>query len=283
MKLYKTGNNGVLLEHEGAFYNKKVDSWDELVNRQGLYSLLLEELPGYERLKDGMPEDIELKAPIGSQEIWAAGVTYMRSMEARMEESKSAGGGSFYDRVYNAGRPELFFKAMAARTAGPGGTVNIRRDSDWDVPEPELTLFMSSSGSIEGYTVGNDMSSRSIEGENPLYLPQAKVYDACAGLGPCIFVTEKPLPAETEISLEIRRGEEVVFSGQTSTSRIKRSFLELRDYLFRECSFPAGCFLMTGTGIIPPDSFTLAVKDEVRISIAGIGTLVNYVSKAGLT
>ncbi|QEC52210.1 2-dehydro-3-deoxy-D-arabinonate dehydratase [Anseongella ginsenosidimutans] len=279
MRVFKTGSATVFIEHEGEFYQKDIPAWDTFINRKGLYSLLKEELKDFAKVAGELPEEAEFAAPVGSQEIWAAGVTYMRSMEARMEESKTAGGGSFYDRVYNAERPELFFKATAARTAGPGGTVNIRKDSAWDVPEPELTLFISSAGTIEGYTVGNDMSSRSIEGENPLYLPQAKVYDACAGLGPCIYVTEKPLPPETEISLEIRRGGQPVFTGRTSLSRIKRSFPELKDFLFRECSFPNGCFLMTGTGIIPPDDFTLALHDEIRISIPPIGVLVNYVGK----
>ncbi|MFS8618043.1 MAG: fumarylacetoacetate hydrolase family protein [Solitalea sp.] len=279
MRVFKTRSGKVLLEHENEFYQQEVPDWDAFINRKGLYSLLLQELATYEKMTDGLSPDVHLDAPIGSQEIWAAGVTYMRSMEARMEESKSAGGGTFYDRVYNAERPELFFKAMASRTVGPGGTVNIRRDSTWDVPEPELTLFISSSGSIEGYTIGNDMSSRSIEGENPLYLPQAKVYDACAGLGPCIYVTDQPLSRETEIGLEIRRDHRSVFSGRTTVSRIKRDFLELRDFLFRECTFPDGCFLMTGTGIIPPDTFTLELNDEIRITIPPVGELVNYVGQ----
>lgn len=276
MRIYKTNSNEVFIEHEEEYYRGRVESWDRFVNRKGLYALLLQELKDFEKT-GSLPEAGALAAPIGAQEIWAAGVTYMRSREARMEESKKAGGGSFYDRVYDADRPELFFKATPARTVGPGGTVNIRKDSGWDVPEPELTLFITSSGSIEGYSAGNDMSSRSIEGENPLYLPQAKVYDACAGLGPCIYVTDKPLPRDTEIALEIRRAGTPVFSNRITVSQIKRSFEELRDYLFRECTFPAGCFLMTGTGIIPPDDFTLAVGDEIRISIPPVGTLVNFV------
>ncbi|HEY9559786.1 MAG TPA: fumarylacetoacetate hydrolase family protein [Anseongella sp.] len=288
MRIFKTTSATVLIEHEDTFYRKEIAHWDDFINRKSLYALLLDELNDFDKLDgsnsedDGarLAEDAAFAAPIGSQEIWAAGVTYMRSKKARMEESKTAGGGSFYDRVYDADRPELFFKATAARTAGPGGTVYIRRDSAWNVPEPELTLFISSEGNIEGYTIGNDMSSRSIEGENPLYLPQAKVYDRCAGLGPCLYITDKPLSSETEISLEILRDGKHVFQGQTTVSQIKRSFMDLRDYLFRELSFPAGCFLMTGTGIIPPDSFTLAVRDEIRITIPPIGSLVNHVTNA---
>lgn len=222
-----------------------------------------------------MPES--LFAPIGSQEIWAAGVTYLRSMTARMEESKDAGGGTFYDKVYNAKRPELFFKGTAHRSAGPGGKVRIRRDSKWNVPEPELTLAINRQGNIFGYTIGNDMSSRDIEGENPLYLPQAKVYLGSTGLGPCLLVTDEPLPGDTAISIEIHRGGELVFSGATKISQIKRGFHELAEFLFREDHFPKGAYLMTGTGVVPPDSFTLRSGDEIRITIDPIGTLVNTV------
>lgn len=280
MRVFKTTSSTVFVEQEGVFYRKEVAQWDDLINRKGLYELLLDELKNFEVVEAGLPEDAAFAPPLGSQEIWAAGVTYMRSKTARMEESKSAGGGSFYDRVYDADRPELFFKATAARTAGPGGTVYIRRDSSWNVPEPEVTLFISSEGSIEGYTVGNDMSSRSIEGENPLYLPQAKVYDRCAGLGPCLYVTGQPLSPETEITMEILRDGQQLFEGKIPVSQIKRSFHDLRDYLYRELTFPSGCFLMTGTGIIPPDTFTLEVHDEVRITIPPVGTLVNYVAQA---
>lgn len=269
----------MFVEHEGEYYKTTAGNWDAFINREGLYTRLLGELGNFEKAGSSLPEHAPLAAPIGNQEIWAAGVTYRRSKEARMEESAKAGGGSFYDRVYDADRPELFFKAGAARTAGTEGMVNIRKDSTWDVPEPELTLFITSAGSIEGYTIGNDMSSRSIEGENPLYLPQAKVYDGCAGLGPCIYVSDKALPPETPIQLEIRRNGMEAFKGSISVDQIKRSFEELRDYLFRECNFPSGCFLMTGTGIIPPDDFTLSVEDEVRITIGPIGTLVNYVGQ----
>jgi 2-dehydro-3-deoxy-D-arabinonate dehydratase len=219
-----------------------------------------------------------VQAPIQSQEIWASGVTYLRSKVGRQEESKKAGGGEFYARVYEADRPELFFKAMAHRTIGPGGKVRIRKDSSWNVPEPELTLFMTSSGAIVGYTIGNDMSSRSLEGENPLYLPQAKTYDGCCALGPCIYVTKKPLPPETLIQLRIMRDGTTAFEGNVMLGKMKRKVEDLAAYLYRECSFPNGSFLMTGTGVIPPGDFTLQQGDEIRITIEPIGQLVNTVA-----
>jgi 2-dehydro-3-deoxy-D-arabinonate dehydratase len=216
-------------------------------------------------------------APIDAQEVWAAGVTYYRSRAARMAESEVAGGGSFYDRVYAAERPELFFKALAHRVAGPGEKVRIRRDSKWNVPEPELALVISPEGKITGYTIGNDMSSRDIEGENPLYLPQAKVYDRSCALGPAILVSDDPMPSTTSVALEIRRGGGVVFSDSTTLAAMKRRPEELVEYLYRETSFPNGCILLTGTGVIPPDTFTLQSGDEIAISIDGIGTLRNTV------
>jgi 2-dehydro-3-deoxy-D-arabinonate dehydratase len=224
------------------------------------------------------PAGSALRAPIQSQEVWAAGVTYLRSKSARMEESKDAGGGSFYDRIYAAERPELFFKATPHRVVAPGAAVHIRRDSRWNVPEPELTLAIDSRGRIFGYTIGNDMSSRDIEGENPLYLPQAKVYAGCAALGPCLVLTfDLPSP-ETAISIEICRAGLPVFSGQTEIGQIKRPLPSLADWLFRENSFPHGCFLMTGTGIVPPDTFTLQSGDEIRITLDPVGTLTNVVA-----
>ena len=217
-----------------------------------------------------------LMPPIGHQEIWAAGVTYFRSRDARMEESESSGGDRFYDMVYDADRPELFFKATAERTRGHGDKVCIRSDSSWDVPEPELTLAINSDGKIFGYTVGNDMSSRSIEGENPLYLPQAKVYRGSCSVGPCLVVGEAPSP-EAMISVKISRGGESVFSGSTEVSQIKRGFDELAEFLFRENEFPKGALLMTGTGVVPDSDFTLASEDVITISIDGIGTLENQV------
>jgi 2-dehydro-3-deoxy-D-arabinonate dehydratase len=216
-------------------------------------------------------------APIGRQEVWAAGVTYLRSRTARMEESKDAGGGTFYDKVYQAARPELFFKGTPHRVAAPGTPVRIRGDSQWNVPEPELTLALNREGRIFGYTVGNDMSSRDIEGENPLYLPQAKVYDRSTALGPCLLVTNEPLPPTTPIAIVIHRDGAVAFSGSTQLNQIKRTFTELAGYLFRDNSFPHGAYLMTGTGIVPPDAFTLRAGDEIRITIEPIGTLVNTV------
>ena len=219
----------------------------------------------------------ELLAPIENQEVWAAGVTYLRSRDARIDESKDAGGGTFYDRVYDAPRPEIFFKATPSRVVGSGGEVRIRSDSKWNVPEPEVALAINCHGRIFGYTVGNDMSSRDIEGENPLYLPQAKVYAACCGLGPGLVVRE-PLPRETSIELEIRRGGQIVTSDSTSVAQMKRGFEELASYLFRDNLFPTGTYLLTGTGIIPSADFTLQSGDQIRITIAGLGTLENLVA-----
>jgi 2-dehydro-3-deoxy-D-arabinonate dehydratase len=219
-----------------------------------------------------------LLAPIGAQEVWAAGVTYERSREARVEESSDAGGGSFYDRVYDADRPELFLKATPHRVAAPGGPIRIRGDSRWNVPEPELTLAVDSAGRIFGFTIGNDVSSRDIEGENPLYLPQAKVYAGSAALGPRLVVTDSLPPPETTIAMEILRAGRVEFSGATTIARIRRPLPTLVEWLFREDQFPNGCFLMTGTGIVPDDDFTLAIGDEVRITIEAVGTLVNHVA-----
>ena len=223
------------------------------------------------------PAPASLRAPLGNQEIWAAGVTYLRSKTARMEESKDVGGGTFYDRVYEADRPELFFKSTPHRTVGPGGKVRLRADSKWNVPEPELTLAVNKHGKIFGFTLGNDMSSRDIEGENPLYLPQAKVYDGRASLGPCIVITPDLPPLESRIQIEIRRDDSVAFAGETTISQIKRPLPSLVDWLFRDQTFPSGCFLMTGTGIVPPDSFTLKPGDEIRITLDPVGTLINIV------
>jgi 2-dehydro-3-deoxy-D-arabinonate dehydratase len=218
-------------------------------------------------------------APIGAQEVWAAGVTYERSREARIDESSDAGGGSFYDRVYDADRPELFLKATPHRVAGPDAPVRIRGDSKWNVPEPELTLAVNSAGAIFGFTIGNDMSSRDIEGENPLYLPQAKIYAGSVALGPRLVVTASLPPPATTISMEIARAGQVVFAGATEIARIRRPLESLVDWLFREDEFPYGCYLLTGTGVVPGDDFTLAVGDEVRITIDAVGTLVNHVTQ----
>lgn len=277
MKIYKTAD-GALLNVGDNYFIKEVDDWDTFINRKNLHESLLEDIESFTVLNlYELPDALD--PPIGSQEIWASGVTYMRSREARMEESRKSGGDTFYDKVYDADRPELFFKATPQRTVGHGGTVRIRKDSAWDVPEPELTLFICSEGSIEGYTIGNDMSSRSIEGENPLYLPQAKTYEGCAGLGPCIYVPQKPLASDTKIRLTIFRDTKEVFSDEIPISQMKRKPTDLVEFLFRECRFPQGCFLMTGTGIVPSDDFTLKSGDEVNISIDHIGTLVNTVGK----
>jgi 2-dehydro-3-deoxy-D-arabinonate dehydratase len=219
-----------------------------------------------------------LQAPIQSQEVWAAGVTYLRSKSARMAESKDSGGGTFYDKVYDADRPEIFFKATPHRVAAPGAPVRIRADAKWNVPEPELTLAINSIGKIFGFTIGNDMSSRDIEGENPLYLPQAKVYDRSAALGPCIVISDTLPAAATAIAIEIRRDAITAFKGETTVGQIKRPLPSLADWLFRENSFPNGAFLMTGTGVVPPDSFTLRSGDEIRITIEPVGTLINTVA-----
>lgn len=279
MKLYRT-STGNVVEHEGNRYRVPESSWDALITHDDLHGYLLSVARSGQRLSDFSAAGV--LAPIGSQEVWAAGVTYYRSRDARMAEAKDAGGGDFYDRVYSAERPELFFKATASRVADPGGHVRIRSDAAWSVPEPELTLVVSPRGKIIGYTVGNDMSSRDIEGENPLYLPQAKVYDRSSALGPCIFVSSDPLPTTTPIRLEIERAGTVAFSGATTLAELKRRPTVLVEYLFRENNFPAGAYLMTGTGIVPPDSFTLAGGDRVRITIDPIGTLENVVVQGGL-
>ncbi|WP_229668880.1 fumarylacetoacetate hydrolase family protein [Edaphobacter acidisoli] len=227
--------------------------------------------------KDVVFDTNKALAPIVGQEVWAAGVTYYRSRSARMEESKDAGGGTFYDRVYAAQRPELFFKCAGWRAVGPGGTVRIRHDAKWSVPEPELALVMNARGQLVGYTIGNDMSSRDIEGENPLYLPQAKVYNGSCALGPAVLLAESPLAKTTAIRLEILRGKEIAFSGSTTLAELKREPEELISYLFRELDFPHGAYLMTGTGIVPQDDFTLSSGDIIRISIDGLGTLENHV------
>ncbi len=281
MKLYRTTSGYVVEEHERFYLPEKdrggVEPWELLTTKEDLHEYVQRQIQNGGWTEGARPALHDLQAPIGNQEVWAAGVTYYRSREARMQESKSAGGGDFYDRVYDAERPELFFKATPHRVVGPNGKVAIRADSSWSVPEPELALLISPKGKITGYTIGNDMSSRSIEGENPLYLPQAKVYDRSCALGPCILVAPDPLPSATEISLEIVRAGRSEFAATTTLASMKRDPLSLVEYLYRSDRFPAGCFLLTGTGIVPPDSFTLAPGDEIRIAITGIGTLVNAV------
>jgi 2-dehydro-3-deoxy-D-arabinonate dehydratase len=275
MQLYRTGS-AILLEHERQTYTLPEANLDLLLARDDLHEYLLRVISGLPTAVE-VVADVPLLPPIGTQEVWAAGVTYFRSRSARMEESKDAGGGSFYDRVYHAERPELFFKSTASRVVGHLGKVAIRSDAKWSVPEPELALLCSHTGKITGYTIGNDMSSRDIEGENPLYLPQAKVYHRSCALGPGILVSERPLPGSTRITLEILRENVSVFSGATSLDQLKRDPQTLVAYLFRDNVFPSGCFLLTGTGIVPPDAFTLQPRDEIRISIEEIGTLTNFV------
>lgn len=278
MRIYKV-KQGIVIEKEKLFFLVEKQNWDNFINDDHLFdkvSKLTKELTPAADERDVMLKD--LQAPIESQEVWASGVTYLRSKVGRQEESKNAGGSDFYARVYEAERPELFFKATPARVAIPEGKVRIRKDSTWDVPEPELTLVITSTGKIVGYTIGNDMSSRSIEGENPLYLPQAKTYDGCAALGPCIYVTNQPLPENTMIQLEIFRENKKVFAGSIGINQIKRTFTELVGFLYREASFPNGSFLMTGTGIVPGSDFTLKSNDRISITIEPIGTLVNTVA-----
>lgn len=234
MKLYKT-QNGTVLEHNSEYYISGA-AFDTLINRNNLYEYLLHSLAKFPKLSQ---EEIAvfltrpLLAPIGTQEVWAAGVTYLRSRDARMEESKESGGATFYDKVYEAERPELFFKSLPHRVAGHFEDVHIRRDSTWNVPEPELTLFINSAGNIEAYTIGNDMSSRSIEGENPLYLPQAKTYERSAALGPYLYIPEKPIDPDTTISMNILRNNQPIFEGAIKLSMMKRSLPELAEFLFR--------------------------------------------------
>ena len=274
MKLYRT-SKGSFVEQDGSYFSVASNSWDALVAVDDLQAYLFSIIQKGEASEDFA--SAKILAPIGNQEVWAAGVTYYRSRSARMEESKSAGGGDFYDRVYAAERPELFFKATASRVSGPGDHVRIRGDSAWSVPEPELALLINPRGQIVGTTVANDMSSRDIEGENPLYLPQAKVYDRSCALGPSILIGSEPLAATTPIRLEILRHGISEFSGATTLAELKRAPSTLVEYLFRDNSFPFGAFLLTGTGIVPPDSFTLAAGDRIRITIDPIGTLENDV------
>jgi len=272
MKLYQTAA-GVVLERAGEWLALG-ESWDALVNRPELHRYLAE-LTGPALAGGKLPA---LLPPIGSQEVWAAGVTYYRSRTARMEEAHHAGGGSFYDRVYDAERPELFFKAAPWRVVGPGAPIRVRRDSRWSVPEPELALCFNARGELIGCTIGNDVSARDIEGENPLYLPQAKVYDGGCALGPALLITPDPLPPDTAIELRIGRGDDVAFEGSTTLAQLRRTPEELARFLYRETSFPHGSVLLTGTGIVPPDDFTLTPGDQVAITIAPIGTLTNPVA-----
>ncbi|MGO4878067.1 fumarylacetoacetate hydrolase family protein [Pedobacter psychrotolerans] len=278
MRIYNT-SSGIIINHNNQYFLTEEKSWDRFVNRSNLFKVVSSEL-------QYLQPDEDLQAlthsavltPIGNQEVWASGVTYFRSREARIEESKEAKGGDFYARVYDADRPELFFKSPAYRTVGSGENIRIRADSKWNVPEPELTLFICSAGTIEGYTIGNDVSSRDIEGENPLYLPQAKSYNGATALGPCLLVTENPIDPDTNISIEISRDSAILFKEKISINQMKRKHKDLVAYLFRELDFPHGTYLMTGTGIIPTDDFTLQSGDIVKITIPEIGSLINTVA-----
>ena len=278
MKLYRT-TKGVVIEREGSFFLLPQQDWGTFINRDNLYEesgKAVESLEGDESIQNWLSGS--LQPPVDRQEVWAAGVTYLRSRDARMEEAKESGGDTFYDKVYAAERPELFFKSTASKVVGPQQAVRIRKDSTWDVPEPELALFITAGGNIVGYSIGNDMSSRSIEGENPLYLPQAKMYDGAAALGPCLYVPGEPIAPTTKISIEIRRGDTVMYQDETPISQMKRKHTELVEFLYRESSFPDGCFLMTGTCLVPPNSFTLQSADVITITIEGIGQLQNTVA-----
>ncbi|HTQ98946.1 MAG TPA: fumarylacetoacetate hydrolase family protein [Candidatus Acidoferrum sp.] len=278
MKLYNLPI-GIMVKYDGEARLVTNTDWDNFVNDDNLYDKLLKWLPMLPKVAN---VDTLLKGPLlppmQGQELWASGVTYLRSKQERQLESKEAGGGDFYQRVYEAERPELFFKANRERVTGHGGRVRIRRDSTWNVPEPELALMVTKHGKIVGYTIGNDMSSRSIEGENPLYLPQAKTYDGCAALGPCLYVTDKPFPLDSHIRIVITRAEQEVFSGDVTVDKIQRRFEDLVEYLLRECSFPRGVLLLTGTGIVPGADFTLQSGDKLSISIDHIGTLESNVA-----
>jgi 2-dehydro-3-deoxy-D-arabinonate dehydratase len=279
MHLYKT-SKGNILHLQDKYFLLSAD-WDALINQQNLYSYLLQLSTTAEAIATVDANNIikeNILPPIGSQEVWAAGVTYLRSRDARMEESEDTGAADCYQRVYEAERPELFFKSLPHRVSGHGQLVNIRKDSKWDVPEPELALYINSLGTIQAYTIGNDMSSRSIEGENPLYLPQAKMYERSAALGPCVLVINEPIPLSTSIAITIHRNGNKMFDDATTLANLKRSLPELAGWLYKEMDFNHGAFLMTGTCVVPPNDFTLQAGDVVNISISGIGTMTNTIA-----
>jgi 2-dehydro-3-deoxy-D-arabinonate dehydratase len=270
------GASDFIITAEGQQYHSASFSFDQLFSAPDPLTWLQGQISGWTRVEPQDLSSIPWLAPVGSQEIWAAGVTYFRSRTARMEEAEAAGGDVFYDKVYEAERPELFFKATPARARGHLAPIRIRQDSTWDVPEPELTLAINTQGKVFGFTIGNDVSSRSIEGENPLYLPQAKVYRGSLSMGPGLVVGNAVTPA-TAIRVEVQRSGESVFTGETAVSQIKRGFDELAEFLFRDNEFPHGAYLLTGTGIVPDSAFTLQSGDRVSIAIDGLGELVNTV------
>lgn len=278
IRIYKT-DKAIVIEKDNNCFLARETNWDQFINRDDLYQRIEQELKELKAVGDNnWLQQQKIGAPIGTQEVWAAGVTYLRSKIARMEESEDSGGATFYDKVYDAERPELFFKSTAPKVIATNGLVRIRKDSSWDVPEPELTLVVTSSGKIVGYSIGNDMSSRSIEGENPLYLPQAKMYDGSASIGPCVLVTKSPIFPGTVIAISIERDGKTVFEGDTTIDRMKRKHEELVEFLFRETSYPVGCYLMTGTCVVPENDFTLYSGDVIKIRIDQIGELVNIVA-----
>lgn len=273
MFLFRT-SSGPVVEANGNSYSVDMP-WDDLINRSRLLDFLssvVDSTPANEVASEWAKSPL---APLESQEVWAAGVTYFRSRTARMEEAEEAGGGNFYDRVYVAPRPELFLKATPHRVVGTGQAMKLRSDSNWIVPEPELVLVINNRAEVIGYSVGNDLSCRDIEGENPLYLPQAKTFDRCASVGPGILVSNSPPDKESQVRLTILRAGQPIVHDSTTLAQIKRGFEELVGWLFKENSHPQGCLLMTGTGIVPSPDFTLQHGDVVKISIDGIGTLVN--------
>lgn len=275
MLIYKT-TSGWKIQAAEKYFLLPEEHWNGWMNNSI-------DIPAIDALVNSLqpthaPTPEELLAPIQQQELWACGVTYLRSKEGRREESAPSGAADFYSKVYEAERPEVFFKANPTRIAGPGAKVRIRKDSHWNVPEPECTLVVNAQGKIIGYTIGNDMSSRSIEGENPLYLPQAKTYDGCAALGPCIWISEEKLAPATIISMKIFRAQTLLFSGEVVWHQMKRTPESLVSFVYRECSFPNGCYIMTGTGIVPPKDFSLLSGDSIHIIIPPIGTLINQVA-----
>lgn len=276
IKLYRT-TDSVLAVRDGTAYALNHFSFDALFSSPEPDIFTEEALRNSHAI--ALP-DLEQPylPPLENQEVWAAGVTYFRSRVARMEESGGAGADHFYDKVYAADRPELFYKASAARVRGHRAPIGIRRDSSWSVPEPELTLALNAAGQVFGFTIGNDLSARDIEGENPLYLPQAKMYRGSCALGPCLLVASQLPTPGAAVSLRIERSGLPVFEGQTSLDQLKRSFTELAGWLFKEEDFPHGCLLMTGTGVVPDPPFTLQSRDLVRIAIEGIGELANPVA-----
>ena len=275
MKLFRSVH-GLSLEKDGQLYQVEQHLLSRLF-RSGRGEIG-EILSGIELLEKQSDLRDQLPPVLDETEIWASGVTYLRSKSARMEESEKAGGDIFYDLVYEAQRPELFFKSMGSRAVGHGGHIRVREDSSWDVPEPELTLAINAGGEIFGFTVGNDVSSRSIEGENPLYLPQAKVYRGSCALGPSLLLGRDAISQRAFIKLKIFRNDQLVFEGETDLTQLKRRFEELVEFLYRELDFAHGAMLMTGTGVVPGSDFTLSSGDRVEITIEGVGTLTNRVA-----